>query len=44
MMMAMLFALNIVKGRWEYKRVPKFLKERVAEQLKLMGAEEFIKE
>lgn len=43
-MMAMLVALNIVKGRYTYKRCPKVLKEQVAEQLKIMGAEHLITE
>ena len=28
-MMAMLFAINIAKGRRTFKQVPKFLKEKV---------------
>lgn len=42
--MAMLLAVNIVDGKFTYKRVPKFLKEQVKEQLILMGAEELITE
>lgn len=42
--MAMLLALNIVSGKYTYKRVPKFLKEQVKEQLVLMDAEELITE
>ena len=32
-MMAMLFAINIAKGRRTFKLVPKFLKEKVRECL-----------
>lgn len=32
-MMAMLFAINIAKGRRTFKQVPKFLKEKVRECL-----------
>ena len=42
--MAMLLAVNIVDGTFTYKRVPKFLKEQVKEQLILLGAEELIEE
>ncbi|MGX7100463.1 CD1375 family protein [Globicatella sanguinis] len=35
--MAMLMALNIVKGRYDYKRVPVLLKKQVDEQLLVMG-------
>ena len=35
--MAMLMALNIVKGRYDYKRVPVLLKPQVDEQLLVMG-------
>lgn len=35
--MAMLMALNIVKGKYDYKRVPKLLKDQVDEQLLVMG-------
>ena len=35
--MAMLMALNIVEGRYDYKRVPKLLKDQVDEQLLVMG-------
>ena len=35
--MAMLMALNIVKGKYDYKRVPKLLKNQVDEQLLVMG-------
>lgn len=43
-LMAMLLAVNIVDGKFTYKRVPKFLKEQVKEQLILLGAEELITE
>ena len=43
-LMIMLIAINIVEGRYTYKRCPNYFKAEVAEQLKLMGAEEFIKE
>lgn len=39
-MMAMLMAINIVNGKYTYKRVPKLLKPQVKEQLILMGAED----
>lgn len=35
--MAMLLALNIVEGKYDYKRVPKLLKDKVDEQLLVMG-------
>ena len=35
--MAMLLALNIVEGKYDYNRVPKLLKAQVDEQLLLMG-------
>lgn len=44
LLMAMLIAMNIVEGYYTYKRCPKFIKAKVAEQLKLMGAEEYIKD
>ena len=43
-LMAMLLAVNIVDGKFTFKRVPKFLKEQVKEQLILLGAEELITE
>ena len=36
-LMAMLMALNIVEGRYTYNRVPKLLKDKVDEQLLVMG-------
>lgn len=42
--MAMLFAVNIVRGRWEYKRVPAFYKKAVADHLRSMDAEDLIVE
>lgn len=36
-MMAMLMALNIVRGRYDYNRVPFLLKDQVDEQLLVMG-------
>lgn len=42
--MAMLLAVNIVDGKFTFKRVPKFLKDQVKEQLILLGAEELIEE
>ena len=36
-MMAMLMALNIVRGRYDYNRVPVLLKDQVDEQLLVMG-------
>ncbi|MGX7075339.1 CD1375 family protein [Globicatella sanguinis] len=35
--MAMLMALNIVEGRYTYERVPVLLKDKVDEQLLVMG-------
>lgn len=35
--MAMLMALNIVRGRYDYNRVPVLLKNQVDEQLLVMG-------
>lgn len=43
-LMAMLLAVNIVDGKFTYKRVPKFLKDQVKEQLIILGAEELITE
>lgn len=37
MMMAMLMALNIVRGRYDYNRVPVLLKDKVDEQLLVLG-------
>lgn len=39
-MMAMLFAINIAKGKRTFASVPKFLKEKVKECLKDMDLEE----
>lgn len=36
-LMAMLMALNIVRGRYDYNRVPVLLKPQVDEQLLVMG-------
>lgn len=35
--MVILMAINIIEGRYSYKRVPKPLKKRVLEQLHLAG-------
>lgn len=35
--LVMLMAINILEGRYDYQRVPKRLKTRVLEQLKLSG-------
>lgn len=35
--LVMLMAINILEGRYEYQNVPKRLKTRVLEQLKLSG-------
>lgn len=35
-MMAKLFAINIVEGRYPFKRVPKVLKQKVKEQIAKM--------
>ena len=35
--MVILMAVNIIEGRYSYKRVPKPLKNRVLEQLHLAG-------
>ncbi len=35
--MVILMAINIIEGRYFYKRVPKPLKKRVLEQLHLAG-------
>ena len=37
MMMAMLMALNIVRGHYTYNRVPALLKDRVDQQLLVLG-------
>lgn len=39
-MMAKLFAINIVEGRYPFKRVPKVLKQKVKEQIALMVDDE----
>lgn len=39
-MMAMLMAINIMAGRYSFKRVPKRLKAAVKEQLVLLDAED----
>lgn len=41
--MAMLFAINIAKGKKEFKDVPKFLKEKVRECLIDMDLEHLAK-
>lgn len=43
-MLAMLIAINIVEGRYTFKRCPRVLKKKVAAQLKSMDAEELITE
>lgn len=35
--LVMLMAINILEGRYDYQNVPKRLKTRVLEQLKLSG-------
>ena len=35
--LVMLMAINILEGRYDYQSVPKMLKTRVLEQLKLSG-------
>ena len=35
--LVMLMAINILEGRYDYQQVPKRLKKRVLEQLKLSG-------
>lgn len=39
-MLVMLIAINIVEGRYTFDRVPRLLKDKVREQLNLMGAPE----
>lgn len=39
-MMAMLFAINIVKGTWTYAKVPAYFKPATKEHLIAMGAED----
>lgn len=39
-MMAMLMAMNIVAGHYQWERVPRLLKPQVREQLELMGVPE----
>lgn len=35
--LVMLMAINILEGRYDYQSVPKRLKTRILEQLKLLG-------
>lgn len=41
-MMAKLFAINIVEGRYPFKKVPKVLKPKVKEQIALMVDDEAV--
>lgn len=42
-MLAKLYAIHVVKGTWDYDRVPRLLKDKVDEELRAMDLEELIK-